>query len=383
MTSQNDDISMGKGSPVSTAPLIMEEGYPVSGDAELAELREYFYLLLHELDWDLGPEYQPAIAEIRSRIDNAKDWNQLRLAAGTVRAKLTAFAHLMMTEREESSQFILEVVRRLMEVEAHLKASVKGTVALYKENEGFATSLIGGIDKIQDKTKASTDLNQVKDLVLAGLDKFKTVVQINRDQQRQKVKSVTIELDQMRGQFRQMQDQLSRVEQENQNLSNRLREDPLTGAHNRLALEEKLNQEIGLVKRGQRTFSILMVDLDNFKKVNDTHGHAIGDQCLIEIVAKLKQGIRVSDMLARYGGEEFVVILPASSGEEARITAEKLRQAVANTEFTVRGLKIPVTISIGATIAQATDTGPMDVFARADRALYEAKDAGRNRVRVG
>ncbi len=381
MSSQDNNRRLPKNTPNSSDSLIPDNGRSGNKTLDLEEAKANYLELLLWLDWDLGPEYKPEISYVRSHLEKADDPEQLRKAVRLLRKKLNTFVRLMMAEREESSQFIIETARRLGEVETHLKASALGAAAIYKESEGFTTTMIGDVREIHTGAKNSTNLGEVMELVLAGLDKFKTVLENHRDQQRRHIKTVSIELDQMWNRFNQVQDQLSRMEQENQSLSSRLREDPLTGARNRLALEERVHQELGLMDRGKQVFSLLMIDLDHFKRINDTYGHAIGDNCLIEVVAKLERGLRVSDMLARYGGDEFVAVLPASGLEGARNAAEKLRRLVAGTDFTVKGRRVPVTVSIGVTEGQPTDKSPQDTFARADQALYEAKKSGRNQVR--
>ena len=382
MALDDNSGSSKKGLPIKTSPLILDDPPPPKAGSHLEEAKAGYLAILRDLDWDLGQEYLPRAEEVRLRLEKAADKEQFKEAAGMVREKLNAFVRLMMAEREESSQFILEIVRRLSEVEAHLKSTASGATAIYKESEGFATNMIGDIREIHVGTTNCTNLSEVKELVLAGLDHFKAALESHRDQQRRHIKTVSIELDQMRNRFNQVQDQLSRMEEENQSLVCRLREDPLTGAQNRLALEERIYYEIGLTSGGRQGFSILMIDLDRFKRINDSYGHAIGDNCLVEVVAKLKSGLEKEDMLARYGGEEFVVILPGSSPEEARARAEKMRKLVADTDFTVKGRRIPVTVSIGVTDCRPTDKTPKELFTRVDEALYGAKNSGRNRVQV-
>lgn len=153
--------------------------------------------------------------------------------------------------------------------------------------------------------------------------------------------------------------------------------DPLTGAYNRRYFEEYGAKEIARSKGEQRPLAVIMYDLDHFKRVNDTYGHAVGDQVLDKLTQVIGARIRKTDVLARIGGEEFAVLLPDTSGEGAQMVAEKLRAAVEKTDFTpVKSL----TISIGLTELVPGDSLP-SLLARADTALYVAKAEGRNRVR--
>ncbi len=159
--------------------------------------------------------------------------------------------------------------------------------------------------------------------------------------------------------------------------------DPLTGAHNRLAFDERLRAELAFAIRNQTAVSVIMVDIDHFKHVNDTYGHLVGDAVLQQIVLTLKRAIRTEDLLARYGGEEFAVIARGITPEQAVAFAERLRQLVAYTHVDHGGDKpLHVTTSFGA--ATATAYTPLydqnRLVAAADDALYSAKRSGRNRV---
>lgn len=157
--------------------------------------------------------------------------------------------------------------------------------------------------------------------------------------------------------------------------------DPLTGAANRVALDKNLSREIELSKRYGRNFSLLMTDLDYFKKINDNHGHGIGDQVLKEVVKTIMSCIRQTDMCFRYGGEEFIVALSNANILDAEIIAERIRQSIPKLDF--QGEKGPfnVTVSIGACQLKATESLDQ-MIDRADAALYEAKRNGRDCVKI-
>jgi diguanylate cyclase (GGDEF)-like protein len=125
---------------------------------------------------------------------------------------------------------------------------------------------------------------------------------------------------------------------------------------------------------------VLLLDVDHFKSINDRFGHTVGDLCLKEIIKRVRPLLRESDFLARFGGEEFVTLLPETGQTGAKEVAEKLRRCIEKTEFLHRGKAVQITISIGATQVESTDLKPESLFGRVDKALYQAKEAGRNRV---
>lgn len=159
--------------------------------------------------------------------------------------------------------------------------------------------------------------------------------------------------------------------------------DPLTGVANRRRFLEQLDLELDRGRRFGDPATLLMLDVDHFKRVNDTHGHAAGDAVLRHLTELSRRSLRRIDLLGRLGGEEFAVLLPGTAREGAALLAERLRRQVAETPAHDGKGTIRVTVSIGLTEFGPDDAAPDTVLARADAALYRAKQAGRNRVEVG
>jgi diguanylate cyclase (GGDEF)-like protein len=158
--------------------------------------------------------------------------------------------------------------------------------------------------------------------------------------------------------------------------------DALTGLRNRGALLDLLHREIERMGRAHRRTGILMLDVDHFKPVNDTHGHLAGDAVLREIAHRLERATRAYDIVGRYGGEEFLVILPECDEEETLSGAERIRTAISSTPFLAGGVEVSLTVSIGATVARE-GASEAELLSIADSALYQAKSEGRNRTALG
>ena len=159
--------------------------------------------------------------------------------------------------------------------------------------------------------------------------------------------------------------------------------DALTGLYNRRYLEETLDREVRRAARGAQSLGLLMIDLDHFKKFNDTYGHDAGDAILRETGQFLAKGIRAEDFVCRFGGEEFVVILPTGSVEVAQARGERLRAKMREMNITHQGRSLGmVTISVGVAAFPQHGTSPKELMAAADAALYEAKRRGRDQVVV-
>ncbi len=155
--------------------------------------------------------------------------------------------------------------------------------------------------------------------------------------------------------------------------------DPLTGVHNRGSMEQHLEHQVLVSVRHSTPLSVLMIDIDYFKRINDTHGHMVGDAVLTEVAKAIVKCTRNSDVVFRYGGEEFVVILTNTPSAGAQLLGQRVCNAVAAGEIEVAGTQIPVTVSIGVAELAPGD-GSVDLLERADKQLYRAKVRGRNQV---
>ena len=156
--------------------------------------------------------------------------------------------------------------------------------------------------------------------------------------------------------------------------------DQLTGLYNRRYMNTHLDGLLTRTQHQSKSLSVLMMDMDHFKQVNDNHGHAVGDQVLIEFARRLQRNVRGLDLACRYGGEEFVVVMPETDPQFARVVAERLREDVASQPFDTDAGPLDVTISVGIASSDETVTTGDDLLKQADEALYKAKDEGRNRV---
>ncbi|MEJ2411863.1 MAG: GGDEF domain-containing protein [Anaerolineales bacterium] len=161
-------------------------------------------------------------------------------------------------------------------------------------------------------------------------------------------------------------------------------QDPLTKVYNLWHFRELSGKEIKRTRRFKKTAAFIMLDIDHFKKVNDTYGHAAGDKVLIEVVNTCLNNIREVDVLARYGGEEFIIMLPKTNKWQAGATAERLRETIANLEIRVDSGTIQVSASYGISDLNGEDEEQTleRCLKQADKALYQSKEAGRNRVTI-
>ena len=177
--------------------------------------------------------------------------------------------------------------------------------------------------------------------------------------------------------------QVSRLNVELKEVKTKAMTDGLTKAYNREAFDSYIRKIVDRNMIKQSPFSLLLLDIDDFKKINDTYGHQIGDRVLVALVKKCAEFIRDEDFLARYGGEEFIIVLPGASLRNALKKAQRLRKTIAETHYTTDkekgGKGLSITVSIGASSFRKNDS-VSTVIDRSDQALYQAKRTGKNRV---
>ncbi len=212
-----------------------------------------------------------------------------------------------------------------------------------------------------DGTGDTRDTEQMLQLMLASTQSLKETVNKSRQ-----------ELLETRAQLHRMSEDLQHYEKLSQT-------DPLTNLCNRRAMETTLRREIARARRTKAQLSVAMLDLDHFKKINDQHGHSIGDQALIHLCNLLKSGLRETDLICRYGGEEFIIVLPDAAARGAHFVVDRLRIKVANSPLIIDHDKITLNVSAGVAALQGGETGEK-LIERADKALYQAKENGRNQV---
>jgi diguanylate cyclase (GGDEF)-like protein len=180
----------------------------------------------------------------------------------------------------------------------------------------------------------------------------------------------------------QLHNQVKKIEQLRAELHEQAIRDPLTGLYNRRYLNEALEREFSRAEREMYQVSILIMDIDHFKIINDTHGHQLGDKFLIAIADFLKNNSRGSDIACRYGGEEFILVLPGTETHAAYARAEHFRAEFAQIQIPHKMKDLSITVSMGVASYPIHAAKPEDLIVKADLALYQSKHNGRNRVTI-
>ena len=231
-----------------------------------------------------------------------------------------------------------------------------------------ATSFGGTLGSVATEVARQDDLRDIRKLLETLIDETRTMQTVTTG---------------MQSQFASKAKEIEELQNQLQHERQRANTDPLTGLYNRFALLDRLSEAVSEMAEGAPP-SLVMLDIDRFKKINDTHGHLIGDRVIRFVAQVMGKNIKGKDTAARYGGEEFTVLLPETTSQGAKSVAESIRQIVSQAQLVRADNKKPlgqITVSAGvATYRPGEDV--MEFINRADRALYRSKNAGRDRVTV-
>ncbi|MET0660222.1 MAG: diguanylate cyclase [Steroidobacteraceae bacterium] len=252
------------------------------------------------------------------------------------------------------------------------------------QNESQASSetlnvrLAGEMKAMGESVEAANDLQQIRMQVRNRLDSIDRHLQEFRERETSLSNAMRARNDHMRSRIAELETEASRLQQQLQVEQQRSTMDVLTRVPNRLAYEQRIDDELQRWQRFKQPTCIAVLDVDHFKRVNDTYGHRAGDRVLRAVAKCLATRIRSTDFVARYGGEEFVMILTGTQLDDAIRVIDGMRSAIAELGFHFRGTPVAITVSSGVTPLSAGDTSSA-AFQRADKALYRAKQSGRNR----
>jgi diguanylate cyclase len=283
-------------------------------------------------------------------------------------------------------------VRRLDDVERRLKEAISRQSALRKElshAKARIKSMLSGFvahlanfnqstgeyhDKMGDyagKIGSANDIGELADVVDEVMRETRAI-QVSVERSRQEMQTMQVRVEEA-------DKEITRLNQELAQTSQLVRHDHLTGALNRKGLEETIDRELARAKRRNSPMCLGLIDLDNFKRLNDTYGHQTGDEALVHLAQVARRCMRPNDTLARYGGEEFVILLPDTDLEGAVAAITRLQRSLTRNFFLCENEKLLITFSAG--VAQfAEGEGRDQAIARADAAMYKAKQTGKNRV---
>ncbi|MEH6450088.1 MAG: GGDEF domain-containing protein [Oleispira sp.] len=284
--------------------------------------------------------------------------------------------------QEEFEQFLQGLDNRLETIQQLVNNASQGQISRGEARTVFEGMLEGQVDEIRSVVNSQNDLGELGHsisehlgLIIHAMHTFSSEENTRETELTHQLAGMQIKLDEM--------ESLAKVAQHAiEEQRKKAMHDALTGLPNRESYQQRVKQEIHRIERYGGSLSLMVCDIDLFKRINDSYGHLAGDKVLKIIAKSLQRNLRDSDFIARFGGEEFVALMPETSAEEAKIVAEKLRTKVEGSPFNFKKEPVQITISFGISQFAPGETIE-EVFERADKALYKAKDNGRNQVILG
>ena len=282
-------------------------------------------------------------------------------------------------DKAKLESLVVDVSQQLRDISSLLNEEQQEHVEGHEETLQLKNAMDQKVADMHQEITQGTGIDHLKSVLGANLDRIKHDLKefVEHDNQR---------YEHAKRRNQELQQRLSKMEQESSELRRqvddnrkKLMYDALTGARTRLSYEELLDQEIARYARYQETFSFALFDIDHFKRINDNFGHHAGDNALRIVARMMADHIRKTDFLFRIGGEEFAIVMPKTTLDQAATVVEEIRKAVGQSVFRYEEKRVDVSMSVGLTEVTPTDDAT-SIYQRADKALYTAKNSGRDRM---
>jgi len=339
-------------------------------------IRETLNNLLDQLTFPVSATRE--VAKMRDQIEKEIVWYEL---GPTLDDIVNLVLSVVGKGQREFEHFLKQLDERLIKVQDFLVESQKIESHWQGKNQELDQNIRQQVSEISQELDSNGDIDVLKQSITEHLDSISSAVDLHSSEGQHYDEAKESEV-------KALQERIKAMEAETVEIRKRLKEergkalrDSLTGLPNREAYDERLELEIERWKRYKKPSTLVVADIDLFKRVNDEYGHLSGDKVLQIMAKEVQNRIRKTDFVARYGGEEFVIILPETSLEIARQVIEKTREMICRLPFHFRDENIQISMSFGlAMFDEGLD--PSSLFERADAALYQAKEKGRNRVEV-
>lgn len=350
-----------------------------SNNQRLRIARRVGQLLGHVIDQiSLEPEAEASARALQQALLVSDDWDELR--EGLTHVAELVIAAVTQSKREFES-FLKRLDERLDVLRQHFADQSVAQSGRISATDSLNQQIQSELEQVSLHLQASDDIGQLRQSVSRHLASIGQAVDHFRIEETEREKLLNEQLVAMQEKLTAMETHSEHMQEQIQRERVRAMTDLLTQLPNREAWQERLSFEFNRWQRYQYPLTIGVLDLDLFKRINDTYGHKAGDRVLQLVAKELRERLRSTDFVARYGGEEFVLLLPETRPEDAQLAMDNIREHVSKLPFHFSGN--PVTITFSAGLAAFTSEDSEDsVFERADKAVYLAKMAGRNCVRI-
>ncbi len=318
---------------------------------------------------------------LRDTIGATADAAELAIQAEALASLVNRHCLRIGEAKEAAERLLKHVTHQLEELAVYLAREDMSHRDGETAREQLDAQVVGEIAALGQEVRDAQELSTLQDKVQSRLGAISGHLKTFRQREAAREREWQARTEQMGQRIRELERSAQTMEATLRHEQALASTDPLTGVANRLVFEQHMADACLRIAQGGGETSLLVLDIDRFKEINDSFGHAAGDRALRIVAEQLRAGLRSDDLLARYGGEEFVVVLPGVGAESAMRVAESLRKRIESLGFHGQQRPVRITLSCGVTVLRGDDS-PDTAFERADRALYRAKHDGRNRCEL-
>ncbi len=346
------------------------------------QVLDSFDMILATIERIAREEHLQHSSQLRHRLHNCETVESLVLESGEIVNTVNSVVSRAVEQIDFANEFLTELGESLSAMEKQLFSYQDHNRETYMLHDQFCDNLLSQTREMDQAIVAVNAIKEARSIISSRLSIIEKAIEIKRQEDETRLEQADSKIAELQLSVRSYNEEIDKVTQRANELEKEVLLDPLLQINNRRFYDLKIQESIRDYHRTGQSFSIILIDADHFKDVNDQFGHRAGDKCLQELAKLVASCVRKTDFLARYGGEELVVILPGSRAEDTCKVAEKIRDCIDRTRFYYQDRVIRLTVSLGVTEAQPTDTDAEELFVRVDKAMYLAKSEGRNKVSV-
>ena len=347
----------------------------IDTDDELT-INEILLQLLERIE--LPADMSDEVEGIQSQLEGNVSENEWPDLLERISCLIRSMREKAQEEKKNLESFLTQLTDQLQTLDNFIRGVEQDHHDAIQTGQVFKGKMDDQLEHMGRSVDEASELDQLKGAIRARLETLAQHMEEFREHEEDRDKSAQDKITELNKQIKGMEKDSEDLRKNVMQEREMALMDPLTGIKNRLAYDERIEQDYSRWKRYQSPLSLIVIDIDFFKKINDNYGHIAGDKVLHTVAQHLQDNIRETDFLARYGGEEFVIIMPDTTSAQGLTVAEKLRQEVSDCGFHYRGESVSVTISCG--VAEFSEGETIDeAFEKADTAMYQAKEGGRDR----
>jgi len=360
-----------------------QEKQSVPDDNYSPEFRDLFLRILNGLAPFIRNEHEDIFSHVLDNINECHSLSSLLTLAEIIVTLTHECVDNAILKLDHSNDFFVELNRYLYDMEEQLSSYQNYNRDTNNINDDFNADLLSHANEMHktlNVLNVEKNIHDIRNIITTKLNTISKAIEVKRQSDEIRLQEADSKINELQNNLKTYKLEIIQVREKSESLEKEILLDELTQINNRRAYKLQIKDNLRRYRQNGEKFSLILIDVDHFKQINDNFGHKAGDKCLKELAGLIKSSLRQTDFIARYGGEELIVILDKCDVTSAAKVAEKIRRRIEGTLFTFQETIIPVTISAGVTAVIDTDAEPETPFIRVDQAMYQAKKLGRNRI---